>query len=147
MASGSSRAMFPFQPRQSLPPQRQMYQQSQKGNVQPTGPAEAKARHILVVNQATSGKVVTCIILVHSAPACVLFDSDATRCFTSSKYISKHSISFNTINEGWTISTSTGMMSCNQVCRRCPVVICCKEFLTNFLMIDRWDFDIILGMH
>ena len=38
------------------------------------------------------------------------------------------------------------MMSCNQVHRRCPIVICDKEFLTNFIMINGCDFDIILSM-
>ena len=37
------------------------------------------------------------------------------------------------------------MMLCNQMYRRYPV-ICGKEFLTNFLMIDGCDFDIMLGM-
>jgi len=37
-------------------------------------------------------------------------------------------------------------MSCNKVCTRCPVVFCCREFITNFLLIDNYDFDIILGM-
>ena len=37
-------------------------------------------------------------------------------------------------------------MSCNKVCTRCPVVICGREFITNFLLIDSCDFNIILGM-
>ena len=37
-------------------------------------------------------------------------------------------------------------MSCNKVCMRCHVVFCCREFITNFLLIDNYDFDIILGM-
>jgi len=61
-------------------------------------------------------------------------------------FISKHRISCDTVNGGWTISTGNGMMYCNKVCGRCLVVICEKEFLTNFLMIDDCDFDVILGM-
>jgi len=34
----------------------------------------------------------------------------------------------------------------NKVCTRCPVVICGREFITNFLLIDNCDFDMILGM-
>ena len=37
-------------------------------------------------------------------------------------------------------------MSCNKVCTRCPVVIYGREFITNFLLINNYDFDIILGM-
>ena len=37
-------------------------------------------------------------------------------------------------------------MSCNKVCTRCPTVIYGKEFITNFLLIDNYDFNIILGM-
>jgi len=29
---------------------------------------------------------------------------------------------------------------------RCPIVICGKEFIANFLLIDNCDFDIILGV-
>ena len=37
-------------------------------------------------------------------------------------------------------------MSCNKVYTNCPVVVCGREFITNFLLIDNYDFDIILGM-
>ena len=37
-------------------------------------------------------------------------------------------------------------MSCNKVCPKCPIVICGREFITNFLLIDNCDFDIILRM-
>ena len=47
------------------------------------------------------------------------------------------------------IGSSTGnrVMSCDKVCSKCPIVICDKEFITNFLLIDNCDFDIILGMN
>ena len=37
-------------------------------------------------------------------------------------------------------------MSCNKVCTKCSVVICGKKFSRNFLLIDNYDFDIILEM-
>jgi len=37
-------------------------------------------------------------------------------------------------------------MLCIKVCTRCPVVICGREFIINFLLINNCDFDIILGM-
>ena len=54
-----------------------MYQQSQKGNVWPTGPVRGKRKlYTPTVDQAdASEEVVTSIILVHSAPDYVLFDS------------------------------------------------------------------------
>jgi len=73
---------------------------------------------------------------VHSIPAYVLFDSDAIHCFISSKFISKHNISCDTVHQSWTISSGNGVMSCNKVCSKCPIVICGKEFITNFLLID-----------
>jgi len=39
------------------------------------------------------------------------------------------------------------VISCNKVCSKCPIVICGKKFITNFLLIDNCDFDIILGMN
>ena len=146
--SGPARPMVPFQPRQPPPPQQPMYQQTQKSNVRPTGPVKGKGKaYTLTVDQANaSGEVVTGIILVHSIPASVLFDSGATHCFISSMFISKYDISCDTIHWGWAISTGNEIVSCNKVCTNCPVVICDREFSTNFLLIDNCDFDIILGM-
>ena len=76
----------------------------------------------------------------------MLFDSDAARCYISSKFISKHDISCDTVHWYWITSTGNGVMSCNKVCMRCPVVIYGREFITNFLLIENCDFDIILGM-
>ena len=38
-------------------------------------------------------------------------------------------------------------MSCNKVCMKYPVVKCGKEFVTNFLLIEKFDFDIVLGIN
>ena len=102
MVSGLSRPVVPFQPRQPLPPQQQEYQKPQKGNVRPTGPVRGKGKtYTLTVDQANaSGEVVTCIILVHSTPAHVLFDSGDTHCFISSHFISKQNISCDTVYWG-----------------------------------------------
>jgi len=101
----------------------------------------------LTIDQAdASGEVVISIILVHSALAHVLFDSGATHCFISSQFISMHDISCDTVHWGWTITTRNRVMSYNKVYTRCPVVICGREFITNFLMINNCDFDIIQGM-
>ena len=83
---------------------------------------------------------------MHSVPTYALFDFSATHCFISSKFISKHNISCDTVHRGWTISTRNGAVSSNKVCSKCPIVICDREFITNFLLIDNCDFDIILGM-
>jgi len=87
-----------------------MHQQAQNGKGQPAGPVRGKGKaYTLTVDQAdASGEVVTGIILVHSIPDYVLFDSGATHCFISSKFISKHDISCDTIHWGWTISTGKG---------------------------------------
>ena len=53
-----------------------------KGNTLPFDQADA------------SGEGVTSIILVHSILAYVLFDSGATHYFISSKFVSKHDISY-----------------------------------------------------
>ena len=76
----------------------------------------------------------------------MLFDSGATHYFISSKFVSKHDISYDITHWGWTISPENRVMLCNKVCMRCPVAICGKEFIMNFLPIDNYDFDVILGM-
>ena len=83
---------------------------------------------------------------MHSIPAYVLFDFSVIQCFISSKFISKHDISCDIVHYGWIISTGNEIMSCNKVCSKCPIVICGKEFIKNFLLINNYDFDIILEM-
>ena len=125
--SGLPRPMPPFQPKQPLSPQQQMYRQAQRSKEQPAGPVREKGKAFtLTTDQAdASGEVVTGIILVHSVPAYALFDSGATHCFISSKFIRKHNISCDIVHRGWTISTGNGTVSCNKVCSQCPVVIGC----------------------
>ena len=127
-----------------------MYQQAQKGTGQPVGLVRVKGKaYTLTVDQAdASGEVVTGIILVHSVPAYVLFDSSATHCFIHlSALVSMiYHVALYTGVGLLTLYTGNGMMSCNKVCSKCPIVICGKEFITNFLLIDNCDFDIILGM-
>ena len=51
------------------------------------------AAYTLTAEQAEmSGEVVTGIISVHSQPAHVLFDSGASRCFVSAKFVATHGI-------------------------------------------------------
>ena len=83
---------------------------------------------------------------MHSDPTYVLFVSGATHCFIPFQFIRKHNISCDIVHWSWTISTGNGVISCNKVCTRCPVVICGREFITNFLLIDNYDLDIILGI-
>jgi len=118
----SSKPMVPNQSRQPLPSQQQIYQQSQRGSAQPTITVRGQVKaYTLTVDQAdASGKVVTGIILVHFVLAYVLLDFGATHCFISSKLISMHNISCDTVIGGWFISTESAIISCRQVCRRCP---------------------------
>jgi len=78
--------MVSFQTRHLLPPQQQLYQQSQKGNVRLTKSVKGKGKaYTLTVDQVdASGEVVTSIILMHSTLAYVLVESGATHCFISS---------------------------------------------------------------
>ena len=64
-ASGLSRPMVPFHPRQPLPPQQQMYEQAHKVNEQPAGPVRGKGKaYTFTVDQADAlGEIVTGIIL------------------------------------------------------------------------------------
>jgi len=66
--------MIPFQQRQPLPPQHQIYQQAQKGKGQLAGLVRGKGKaYTLIVDQEdASGKVVTCIMFAFHSSLCFI---------------------------------------------------------------------------
>lgn len=85
-------------------------------------------------------------LAIHSHPACILFDSGATRCFISSRFIVAHHIPVNTLASRWIISMGNENVYCNRECKECPIEIEGRRLRTNFLVIDDCEFDAILGM-
>ncbi|XP_020242946.1 uncharacterized protein LOC109821168 [Asparagus officinalis] len=138
------------QRRPALPTQQQMFQNQQRRSGQ-YGQRTQQQRQgqvlTLTAEQAdTSGDVVTGTILVYSVPAFTLFDSGASHCFISAQFISRHTIPCDRLDASWNIHTGSGvLMSCRE-CKKCPLVVCGRELITDLLVIDTNGFDVILGM-
>ena len=88
------------------------------GKGQAVGPVRGKAYTPTVDQANASGEIIAGIILVHSILAFVLFDSGATHCFISSKFISKHDISCDTV-------TGVGQLALGM--GKCRVIRCVRD--------------------
>jgi len=61
--------------------------------------------------------------MVHSIPVISLFDSGASHCYISTRFVMMHSIPCNDINTLWEISTGNGVITTSRVCKSCSVEV------------------------
>jgi len=85
-------------------------------------------------------------ILVQSILAHVLFDYGATHSFISTNIIALHHISCDDMVNPWNITTKGGIVVCSKECRKFPIVICDREFLTDLIVINDSRFDVVFCM-
>jgi len=90
--------------------------------------------------------VIASIILGQSIHAHVLFDSGATHSFISANFIARHHISCDDMVSPWNITMGGGIVVCSKECRKSPIVICGREFLTDLIVINDSGFDIVFDM-
>ena len=70
-----------------LPPQRRTLGQAQRGPKTGVGCGRGQAYNLTAEEAEASGEVVVSIILVHSVPVLSFFNSGASHCFISSRFI------------------------------------------------------------
>ncbi|XP_020262437.1 uncharacterized protein LOC109838398 [Asparagus officinalis] len=124
----------------SLPSQKQVYQQAQR---------QQPPRQIFMmsaVEAEMNDQVITGKVLVSSVSALSLFDSGASHCFLSHRFVSTHSLHITPLTTGWNINTGSGVLVASSSYEACPVVICGKELFVDFLVIDLLSFDAVFGM-
>jgi len=101
----------------------------------------------LIAEQAeASEEVVAGTILVQSFSVISLFDSGASHCFISTRFVKMHSIHYDDIDTQWEISTGNGIITTNKVCKFCPVEVCGRKLSVDMFVIDTSGYDVILGM-
>ncbi|XP_077217962.1 uncharacterized protein LOC143852462 [Tasmannia lanceolata] len=92
------------------------------------------------------GTVVSGTLTVASSYAYVLFDSGATHSFVSSSYVMLHSLPIMPMNHDLCVSTLVGSdLVANSVSKMCPIRICDRELVADLILLDHYDFDVILG--
>ena len=84
--------------------------------------------------------------MVHSISIISLFDSGASYCYISTRFVMMHSIPYNDIDTQWEISTGNGVITTSRVCKSCSVEVCGRELSTDMFIIDTSEYDVI-GMH
>ena len=121
-----------------LPPQRQVYNQAHQrpGAAAGRGRGRGQAFNLTAEDAEVAGDVVADNILVHSVAVLALFDSGASHCFISDKFVRLHSLPQRTMNSAWEISTGNGVIVTNKICKSCPVVISGRTLEADMFVID-----------
>ncbi|XP_020272530.1 uncharacterized protein LOC109847710 [Asparagus officinalis] len=98
------------------------------------------------VEAEANDQVITGKVLVSSVPALSLFDSGASHCFLSRRFVSVHSLPITPLTTGWNINTGSCVLVASTGYEACPVVICGRELFIDFLVIDLPSFDVVFRM-
>ena len=85
-------------------------------------------------------------VSIHSVPIMSLFDSGASHCFISSRFVDLHSVPSVKLKDEWEISTGNGIVTTNRMCKSCPVEICGRKMDANMFVLETQGYDAILGM-
>jgi len=101
----------------------------------------------LTAEQAeVSEEVIAGSILIQSFPVISLFDSGASHCYISTRFVKMHFIHYDDIDTQWETSTENGIITTNKVCKSCPVEVCGRKLSVDILVIDTSGYDMILCM-
>jgi hypothetical protein len=90
--------------------------------------------------------VVLGMFFASSHPAIVLFDSGASHSFISSSFVAKQHLSITIMKHAMLVSSPGGEMRTKHICPAVSITIRGVDFLTNLIVLDSKDIDIILGM-
>ena len=131
--------------RAPLPPQHVM-RPVQRGGRTAAGRGRGQAYNLTEAEAEASEEVITGNISVHSHPVLALFDSGASHCYISDKFVAVHSIPVRLLDHKWEISTGNGVVLSSRVCTDCPVELCDKVMAIDMLVLDTKGYDVILGM-
>ncbi|XP_077223413.1 uncharacterized protein LOC143857026 [Tasmannia lanceolata] len=84
---------------------------------------------------------------VASSYAYVLFDSRTTHSFVSSSFATLHLLPSVPMDHDLCVSTPVGKdLMTDRISKTCPIRIGDKELLADLILLELYDFDVILGM-
>jgi hypothetical protein len=86
------------------------------------------------------------MFLTNSHPATILFDSGASHSFIASKFVAKHNLPITITKYTLIVSSPRGEMKTKHICPAISIAIRGIDFLSNLIIIDSHDIDIIDGM-
>jgi hypothetical protein len=87
-----------------------------------------------------------CMFFINDTSAVVLFDSGALHSFISVVYVEKHNMPIVLLRCQMIVSFPGGDMPARQLCPKVNFKITGVDFVTNLIVLELKDIDIILGM-
>ena len=110
---------------------------------------KVQGRDFALTKQDTeaSPSVVSGTLLVSSQHAQVLFDSGSTHSFILHRLAQRLNMEPESLNYELCVATPSGQqMNTNKVYRFCSVLVSGRELEANLMLLDMFEFDMILGM-
>jgi hypothetical protein len=90
--------------------------------------------------------VVIGMFLINDTSAVVLFDSGASHSFISIAYVVKHNLPIALLRWQMIVSSPGGDIPARQLCPKVNLKIRGVDFVTNLIVLESKDIDVILGM-
>jgi hypothetical protein len=87
-----------------------------------------------------------CMFFINDTSTVVLFDSGALHSFISVVYVEKHNMPIVLLRCQMIVSFPGGDMPARQLCSKVNFKIRGVDFVTNLIVLELKDIDIILGM-
>jgi hypothetical protein len=87
-----------------------------------------------------------CMFFINDTSTVVLFDSGASHSFISVVYVEKHNMPIALLRCQMIVSFPGGDMPARQLCPKVNFKITGVDFVTNLIVLELKDIDIILGM-
>ncbi|XP_066162508.1 uncharacterized protein [Oryza sativa Japonica Group] len=107
---------------------------------------QARINHASAEEAQAAPEVVLGTFLVNSYPATVLFDSGATHSFISKKFAGTHGLSVVELKIPMRVHTPGNDMNTAHYCPSMTIEIKRSPFLSNLILLESKDLDVILGM-
>ncbi|XP_066165906.1 uncharacterized protein [Oryza sativa Japonica Group] len=113
-----------------------------------TGPRfiQARANHVSAEEAQAAPEVVLGTFPVNSYPATVLFDSGASHSFISKRFAGTHGLSVVELKIPMQVHTLGNDMRTAHYCPSVTIEIKRSPFLSNLILLESKDLDVILGM-
>jgi hypothetical protein len=105
-----------------------------------------KVNHVTSEEAQQAQDVILGMSLASSDPATILFDSGASHSFISSSFVAKYNLPIATMKHTVLVSSPGGEMRTKHICPAVSISIRGVDFLSNLILLDSKDIDIILGM-
>jgi hypothetical protein len=118
----------------------QSWPQAQQNNL------HDKVNHVTSEEAQQAQDVILGMFLTSSHLATVLFDSGASHKFISSSFVAQYNLPITTMKHTMLFSSPRGERRTKHICPAVSISIREIDFLSNLILLDSNDIDIILGM-